>query len=278
MRVMGGVPRRWWLRPIGWNTNPTDRHMSNLYLESMANMAETIAQFEREGIFPASMRLTVTRLRQTAPQMVPPSAKGGGVMSPQCEPHHQANIILAQGAHSPIDAAAAVTTLRALRWTATETLIAPTSVPHQGAYQAFETLEGSRLGDVLDNWISAMGEPGMRAAMASVAGHEWTMTLCLDGPYATFSQRARSEIQIATFGDRSFTGRAQRLIAMPFRVFVVAGELWQDTLERRGHIFSSQTSTPVPRQRDRRRLSSSNKPNFRASTPRSLALGDSFSN
>lgn len=212
----------------------------------MANMAETIARFEREGIFPASMRLTVTRLRQTAPQMVPPSAKGGGVMSPQCEPHHQTNIILAQGAYSPIDAAKAVTTLRALRWTATETLIAPTSVPHQGAYQAFETLEGFRLGDVLDNWISAMGEPGMRAAMASVAGHEWTMTLCLDGPNATFSQRARNEIQIATFGDRSFTGRAQRLIAMPFRVFVVAGELWQDTLERRGHIFSSQNVNAGP--------------------------------
>jgi hypothetical protein len=167
--------------------------------------------------------------------MVPPSAKGGGVMSPQCEPRHHANLILAQGAHSPIDAAKAVTTFRALRWTAAETLIAPTSVPHQGAYQAFETLEGFRLGEVLDNWISAMGEPGMRAAMASVAGHEWTMTLCLDGPYATFSQRARNEIQIATFGDRSFSGRAQRLIAMPFRVFVVGGELWQNTLERRAH-------------------------------------------
>jgi hypothetical protein len=199
----------------------------------MANMAETVARFEREGVFPASMALVVTRLRQTAPELVPRSAKGGGAMSPQVEPRHLTNIILGMGAHSPINAAAAVAALRPLPWTAVETLIAPTSVPHKGAYQDFQAWEGDQLGDVLDWWVNAAAEPSIRAAMTEVAGHEWTLTLCPDGPYATFSQRVRNEVQTAVWGDRSFTDRAVRLVAMPFRVFMIAGELWQDTRERR---------------------------------------------
>ena len=103
-------------------------------------------------------------------------------MSPQVEPHHLTNIILGMGAHSPINAAAAVAALRPLTWTSTETLIAPTSVPHKGAYQDFQAWEGDQLGEVLDWWIEAAAEPGMRAAMTEVAGHEWTLTLCPDGP------------------------------------------------------------------------------------------------
>jgi hypothetical protein len=204
----------------------------------MANMVEAVERFEREDVFPrGAVRLVVTRLRQAAPELVPRSAKGGGAMSPQVEPPHLTNLILAMGAHSPIKAAAAVAALRPLIWSSTETLIAPTTVPRRGG----QPWPGTKLGDLLDGWINATAEPGVRAEMAEVTGPDWLLTLCPDGRYATFTQRTENKVQIAVWGDRSsFTDRAVRLVALPFRVFMIAGELWQDTRERRETAASKQ--------------------------------------
>jgi hypothetical protein len=209
----------------------------------MASAPEAIERFEQEGIFVASPTLTARRLREKAPGRWLASGKGGGKNAPQVEPSNLTNFIIAQAAHLPINAADAVTALRDLPVTGTEafsqTEPEDAVAPFQGAIMDLSSLSGGTLGEWLDRWIDAAAYPIMRAAIIETIGHEWTLTLCADPPFATISQRHGSALETVTFGHRVFTGRAQRLNALPFKAIMIAAELYQDTCENRGQSFAT---------------------------------------
>jgi hypothetical protein len=193
-------------------------------LARMASGPECVERFEREGLFVASPALTARRIREKAPDLWPPAGKGGGRKSPQVEPRHLTNFILAQAAHLPIDAADAVTALRDVRMTEQEVLRSEKYAPVLGAIAVFGHMDQS-LGDALDIQIAGMADPVLRKVAPSVTGHDWALTLCADPAFATASYRLGHEIFTDVFGNRAFSDRARRLITLPFRVILIAGEL-----------------------------------------------------
>ncbi len=216
----------------------------------MASVQDSIERYEAENIFAASPSLTVRRMRQSQPELLTRAAKGSGKNAPQAEPLHQTNIILAQGAHLPIDAAAAVMALRNLPATSSETLVGPPerAVPPKGAIMHLPSMT-RLLGEVLDDFIHFGADPGQRSALEEVTGHDWALTLCVDGPYATISHRVSADLVTVVFGQRVLTDRVQRLVRLPYRVITIASELWQDTCRRRGQVFPENTGAPARNRR-----------------------------
>ena len=203
----------------------------------MASAPEAIERFEATKLFVASAALTARRLRETAPELWPASGRGGGRNQPHVTPGHLRNFLLAQGAHLPIDAAAAVAALCDLPVTGSETLHQPDPAKHApflGASMALSNLaeDGWTLGETLDVWIDSMADPAMRGVMQQTVGHEWMLTLCAEPAFATVSHRVSDWIESVTFGHRAFGDRAQRHIALPFKALLLCGELWQDTREQ----------------------------------------------
>jgi len=200
----------------------------------MASAPEAIDRFEQEGLFIVSPALTARRLREKGNDLWPASGHGGGKNSPQVYPHHLTNFLLGQGAHLPIDAAAAVATLLPLQVTAEEILLQPQpekAAPFMGAIATFGHM-GETLGDVLHTHIAGAGDPELRAIMPSIVAADWALTLCVDPASATVTWRSGDKVETVTFGSRTFTGRSQRLITLPFRAILICGELWEDTVRR----------------------------------------------
>ena len=199
----------------------------------MASLSEAIDRLQK--VFLASTALTVRRLREAAPDMLPVIAAGMSRNAPQVEPRHLTNIILAQAAHLPIDGAAAVLVLRDLPFTGAETLTSPggTSSLYRWSGLAMESLAGETLGQMLDAWIDAAADPQMRAGMEDAYGHDWTLTVCPDAAFALMSQRQGNATATARFGQPLPLNRAQRLVNLPFEVITASGELVQTSHERR---------------------------------------------
>ena len=197
----------------------------------MASGPDAVDRFEREGLFVVSPALTARRLRETAPDLWPASGKGGGKNSPQVSATHLTAFLLGQAAHLPSDAAAAVAALLPLRVTAEEVLVQPVpekATPFLSAIWAFE-LMGQTLGGALQTHIAQASDPKIRAMMPGVLGANWALTLCIDPAFATVSYQTGKWIKTVVFGSRSHTGRARRLIELPYKVITICGELWEDS-------------------------------------------------
>lgn len=205
----------------------------------MTSAPECIERFEKEGIFPASPALTARRLREKAPGLWPASIKGGGKNSPQVQPHHLTNFILAQAAHLPTDAAEAVAALRGLAWGGVDVVQDPrppdTSLPPPVPPPLLIPVAQGRepLGPTLDELIDQAADPERRAqAYAIIRQLDWTLLCCVDPPFATVRYRLDQYIFTERFGDRPSGERARRLVELPYKVFVIAGELWEDSKAR----------------------------------------------
>jgi hypothetical protein len=216
----------------------------------MASVSEMTDRYEAEGLLPASSSLTVRRMRDSDPDLLPPTMKGASKNAPQIDPRGLTNFILANGAHLPIDAAAAVKTLRHLVGTSFEVLSGTTAtIPPKGAVVALNDLVETPLGQFLDAEINFCGDKVQRQTAEGVIGHDWTLSLCVEGKFATISQRVDNEVWTVTFGDRAITERAYRIVALPYRVITIAGELWQNTRERRAltpQIFETEDAETLP--------------------------------
>lgn len=207
----------------------------------MSSMPKIIQRFVKEGIFVASPELTYRRMREHNRDLVTDQKPGGGQNSPVPEVRHLTNIVLAQAAHLPIDAAAAVIALRDLPMTRYEVFVR-TEPKYQGnltprpAVTWLDTMSGKSLGENLDFMIASCADPVVRDVMPSILGDEWSLTLCADPPFAVITLRTGGEIRRANFGERTTGDQSQRLIRLPFRVITIAGELWQDAIKRRDEI------------------------------------------
>jgi hypothetical protein len=200
----------------------------------MASAPEAIDRFEAEGLFVVSPALTGRRLRERGTDLWPASGKGGGKNSPQVGPQHLRAFLLAQAAHLPVDAAAAVATLLPLQMTEEEVLIQPQperAAPFMGAIAFFGRM-GDTLGHVLHAHIIGSGDPKIRAAMPSAIAADWALTLCVDPAFATVSWRTGNKVETVVFGSRSHTGRSQRLITLPYKAILICGELLEDSIRK----------------------------------------------
>ena len=89
---------------------------------------------------------------------------------------------------------------------------------------------GQPLGPLLTHYIASAADPAMREAMQHIAGITLAVDAVVDPPLATVSYPGGvDEIWINVFGRRTFDDRGQRLIALPFKVITIAGELWEDS-------------------------------------------------
>jgi hypothetical protein len=196
----------------------------------MASAPECIERFTKDGIFTADPALTARRLREKAPGLWPLSTKGGGQHAPQVQPHHLTNFALAQAAHLPIDGAEAVAALRDLPLTKVTVLgnLAGQAAPVPAEFLT-ETLRG-RLGEELDQLVTNAADPALRARAQELMGRlGWVLTLCADPPSATVSYRQDDAVVLEQYGDAPSNDRARRLVTLPYAVFALCGELWEDT-------------------------------------------------
>lgn len=209
---------------------------STRYLWRMASITHAVERFEAEGIFPGSLGLTVRRIRQVAPDMLPIAAKGASKNAPQMQVQHLTNLLLAQGAYLPSAAPAAVEILRDLLYAGTETLTRTVDdgLPFKGAVMTQMDTPEESLWLRISALIRGAADPDMREAMRQAVGHQWALTLCVDGPFATISHRANNELETTTYGQRGLPDRALRFVTLPFRAITTAGELLQHTIERQG--------------------------------------------
>lgn len=214
----------------------------------MASAPESVKQFEEAKLFAASPALTARRLRETTSlgsALWPASGKGGGSGAPQVEVGDLRNFLLAQAAPLPIDAANAVLALRDLPKKEVETFVKENNagfatVLCKPLVVYLGEIHGDTLGEFLDALISqaVLPDPALDKLLASVAGFNWTLTLCTDPAFASISQRCGGHIDTVTFGREMFDDQAeiqtQRLVSLPYKAIMIAAQLWRDTLERRG--------------------------------------------
>lgn len=216
----------------------------------MANVAEMIEAYDTAQVLLVSAALTVRRMREADPNLLPPTMKGASLRAPQIDPRDLTNFILANGAHLPVGAADAVRVFRHLVCLKSEELIGTaTSAPFKGAYSPLGPSVGETLGKFLDGDIAYCGDASQRGVMEEVIGHDWTLSLCLEGKFATISQLIDNEIHVITFGERVPADRARRIITLPYRVITIAGELWQNTRERRAlipQVLENENTDPLP--------------------------------
>ena len=214
----------------------------------MASAIESVERFEKEGVFPASARLTARRLRENAPDFWAGGTKGGGWYQPQVQPWHLTNFILANASHLPTDAGEAVAALRDLPMTGLEILTrkqpGPPADPAPLDFLTVPSGDSAPLGARLDHVITACADPALRArALAAMTGQQWQLTLCAEPPYATVSYRMGNEIWIETYGASPSRERGARLVALHYRFLRIAGVLLEDSLERSGNPARSALPT-----------------------------------
>jgi len=204
----------------------------------MATGPDCVARFEQEALFVASPALIARRLREKAPDLWPASPKGGGAKAPQVQPHHLTAFILAQAAATPMDAGEPVTALRELAMSQRQELEQKAPAGDRGPRVPPEFLtpmqDRDRLGPTLDTMIDRLADPTRRtAALKTMDNLRWVMTLCADPPRAALSWQIGRTLWVEHFGPQVPNNRAHRLITIPYKVFAVAGELWQDSVARR---------------------------------------------
>ena len=234
------LPRERYVLPPGLDTRA---RLGSVH--PMASSSEMVQRFEREGLFLASPTLTDRRMRERARKLVAAQSRGGGKDSPQVELRHLTNFLLGNAAHLPTGAAEAVRVLRGLKMTGYEVWGQKTpadalQIPHP-AVMDLAHINHRTLGENLDTLVSSMGNSAARESMREVSGFDWTLTLSADPPFASISLKTWSEFRIAKFGDKPVGGRSKRLAEISFDALLVAGELWQDTLERKKSAPPAQT-------------------------------------
>jgi hypothetical protein len=205
----------------------------------MASAPEAVARFEREKLFTASSALIARRLREHGgSDFWPASPKGGGSHAPQVQPQHLVAFLLALATdYTPIDAAKTVRAVWDLTMSLREVLVQVEPARGRGPRIPPKFLAlGDRgpLGPMLVHVVRCVADdPQLRVQATGVMESvQWTLTLCPDPPYAAVSWRIGKRIWIEHFGERPTHNRSHRLITLPYKAFMVAGELWADSAAR----------------------------------------------
>ena len=179
--------------------------------------------------------------------LVPLNKRGGGRGSPPMEARHYRNLFLGAAAYLPIDAAAAAFALGDLPCMSAGAFIrkgTTEAVPWRPEALRLSDMVGLTLGQVLDGMIEACADPQVRASVLEAGGPGWTLTLCADEqPFATIAQRVLNHVELATFGEQDADLTGRRLVMLPLRAIILAGELL-DTRETAAEELAVSTTAP----------------------------------
>lgn len=209
--------------------------------------------------FPAaSLKLIARNLREAGDDLVPTSGRGGGRSARHLSARHLANLTLALGAPSPVDAVRAVRTLHQLRRTARTVVVRhpsqaePLSSALIGKVEDHRAPDSRVLGEHLKNLIAVNADPHLRGPW-SLNWQGLELTLCLAPAHAQLSRRApdgsiwtdhfQAPDDALPFAHQVLDGTekrpGRRLTVLPHDVLVAAGELLEDTLFRCGLVPAS---------------------------------------
>lgn len=235
------------------------KSLSSLSIYRMSTSAEAIERYAAvlgESFPEGNVWRHARVLREAERDLWPKGGKGGGKSAAHVEVHHLVNLALSLAGVAPSDGVRALEALQPLRYAAREVVYRhPTQQPDAptqltGQVQDRRSSHEGTLGETLTRAISESADPGWRRAWA-IHRNGMEFSLCPLPAWAEISWPTSDRIwtdhflppsqdlpfTYVTFPEPKRPGR--RVTVLPYDLIVAAGELWEDTLSRRG-------ATPAP--------------------------------
>lgn len=220
-------------------------------MSTPADSIEKYATVLGEGFPEGNVWRHARVLREEDRDLWPKGGKGGGKSAAHVEVHHLVNLALSLAGAAPIDGVRALEALHPLRYAAREVVYRhPTQQPDAptkltGQVQDRRSSHEGTLGKTLTQAIAESADPRWRRAWA-IQRNGMEFLLCPLPAWAQISWPTSDGIWTDHFlppdRDLPFTfatlpkpkRSGRRVTILPYDLIVAAGELWEDTLSRRG--------------------------------------------